>query len=301
MAKKVTKKSTPSNKPTIPKAATKQGVYLAGPDEFNVPPDNIHEYMMLLYGAKGIGKSTLAASFPDAYTFMTETMRRNLRIRMSPLKTWTADQIMEGAPDTFEQVKELTAQALEDKTIKTLIFDSIDLFYDMVVHSQAAKWGVSNPSMLGKESSGCWIQVRNEFKAYMDLLAESHLGVVLLSHAKEREVETITGDAIPLVGPSCAPACFLYIKQACDIALYYGWHNDKRTMVVRDPSNQVWCANGTENKFMQPNGKPLRRFNVDGGPSEGFDILVSAFNNEMYDADYTPPAQGAPKKKKTSR
>lgn len=297
MPKKVVKKSTPSSKPTQPKATTKQGVYLAGPDEFNVPPENLNEYMILIYGAKGIGKSTLAASFPNAYTFMTETLRRNLRIRMSGLKTYTADQIMEGAPDTYQQVKELTAQALDDKTISTLIFDSIDLFYDMIVHSIAAQFNVSNPSLLGKDSSGCWISIRNEFKSYMDTLAESHLGVVLLSHAKEREMETITGDAIPLVGPSCAPACFLYIKQACDVALYYGWHNDKRTMVVRDPSNQVWCASGPEDHFMQPSGKPLRRFYVDGDKSEGYDTLVSAFNNELHDADYSPATEGAPKKK----
>lgn len=297
MAKKVVKKSSPSSKPTQPKATVKQGVYLAGPDEFNEPPENLGEYMTLIYGAKGIGKSTLASTFPNAYTFMTETMRRNLRIRMSPLKTYTAEQIMEGAPDTYKQVKELTAQALQDDTISTLVFDSIDLFYDMVVHSKAAEWNVDNPSKLGRESSGCWIDIRNEFKSYMDTLAESHLGVILLSHAKEREMETITGDAIPLVGPSCAPACFQYIKQACDIAIYYGWHNEKRTMVVRDPQNQLWCANGTEDHFLQPDGKPLKRFYVEGGPTEGYATVAAAFNNELYDADHNPESKGAPKKK----
>lgn len=305
MAKKAARPKSPRPANTSKPAPAPAGIYIPGPDELNEPPNDLLKYMICLYGTKGIGKSTLASTFPNSLTLMTETIRKGLRIRMAQLRTYTAEQIMEGAPDTFVQVGERIDQILGDGTIEVLNIDSIDLFYDMVVHHVSAKWEVSNPSVLGKESSGCWIDIRNTFKAFMDLLAESPLGIVLISHSKEREIEAIDGELTPMISPSCAPACLQYIKQACDYAMFYGWHNDKRVIMVRDGLNRAWCAAGPEGHFMQPDGKPLNMFEIPDDPAMGYKTLVKAFDNKLYDsqrmkeesAPKLPTKKGPPKKK----
>jgi hypothetical protein len=274
-----------TKKKVKPKDNAPSKIYIPGPEEFNVPPSNFEEFIMLIYGMKSIGKSTLASEAKNSLTLMSEPLRRGISIRMNQLHMYTAKEIMEGAQDTYQLVANTITDIIENATIKTLVFDSIDLFYDMVVHSVSARNGVDSPGKAGKSSADVWIEVKTEFKQFMDSLAQSRLGIILLSHAKEREIEAIDGSMLSMVSPSCAPACLQYIKQAVDFAFFYGYHESKRVMVIRDPYNFVWTGCGPQNRFLQPDGKPVFRLEMPNSPGTAYKTLVEAFNNQHWDMD----------------
>ena len=256
-----------------------------GPDDINIPPDNLDEYMICLFGAKGIGKSTAAASRPDSMTLMFEPKRKNLKIRQLSLQKYTAEQIIEGAPDTFQLVANTTQSFIDDKTIKALNFDSIDIFYDTCYHSICASHNVASPDKAGRSSVDIWIEIRDVFASYFDSLRDTDMGITMLSHVKSREEATLEGGKMGFQAPSCSPACLKYIQQAVDIVLYYGYYNGTRAMMVRDEFMTSFVSPGVEGKFLQPDGKPINIFQIPNTPSEVYANIQKAFDNKLWDMD----------------
>lgn len=260
------------------------------PDEINEPPKEFEKFWKLFYGTKGIGKTSTVANIPNSLTIMAETKRKNLRIRQLSVKVHTAREIMDGAPDLWKNMLATTPRWIDDPTIETLNYDSIDLIYTACKHSVCASNGVSSPGKAGKESSGVWIEVADEFSAYFNTLADTDMYVNFLSHIKEREIEALDGAVSKMNGPSCSPACLQYIKQCCDFVLFYGYYDNKRAVCVRDPSNEAWTAVGPENVFMQPDGKPINVFEMVDNPSKSYQCVLDAFYNKAWDID-TPLKQ----------
>lgn len=284
--------------------ATKVGQELAsgtleypGEDEYNEPPDHFDAYMRCFYGQKGIGKTTAASTFPNSLTLMLEPKRRGLRIRQLALQKHTAEQIMEGAPDTYQLVANTTQKWIDDESIKHLNYDSIDIFYEACTHSVCARNNITKPSEAGRSSSEIWNEIRDEFSGYFDTLRDTDMGINLLSHNKARDVETLEGGKMGFVAPSCSPACLKYIQQAVDIVLYFGWYNGERSCMVRDETNSAFVANGVADKFLQPDGKPISIFAIpDIEKKPTYEVLVDAFDNKLWDVD-TPEDEREVKKK----
>lgn len=277
------------------------------PDEIQEPPNDLCEYMVCVFGTKGIGKSTLGAYWgrrsdedPNrTVILMSEPGRKNLRVR-KPIffKLRTAEEIMDGADDPWKQLKEITGDLIEDETVENISFDSIDLFYAMAQNSVSANNGVANPSKAGRDASAIWIELRDEFSSYFDALKETNLGVLLLSHIKSRDVETVDGSKFDQVAPSCPPACLQYIKSACDFVFHYSWHNASRCLVIRDQSNDIWTACGVQDRFLQPDGKPVNRLRMPSVPSDVYRTLDDAFHNLEWDADTPDEEKTTPQKEK---
>jgi len=275
---------------------------IPGRDEKNEPPDSLLEYAITIYGTKSIGKTTLAASCDDAITMEAEPMRKGLAIRMIPCPKVPVETLLEDISlDPLPKFKATVDRICEKGLAKTLVFDTIDLIYEMFLISVSARNGVKNPSKGGRDSSAIWIELREEFQGYMNSVRYSGIGMVFLSHVKERDVEILSDEENPSIyGPSCAPACLQYIKSACDFAFYYGFDSQKRRiMTVRDDSGRIWTGCNPEGRFMDPDGNPINKIVM---PSltdrySGFQTLVKAFNNELYDADYEPEEEKKPKRK----
>lgn len=271
-------------KPTV----TSTGATLTYPsiEEINEPPDNFDDYVRIIFGPKGIGKTTAAASFPNSLTLMFEPKRRGLKIRQLPIQKHTAKQIIDGANDPWQLVINTTQQWVEDDTVKCLNFDSVDIFYECCYHSICASHGIEDPSGAGRDSSSIWNEIRDEFSAYFDALRDTDMGINLVSHVKDREEVTLDGSKMGFASPSCSPACLRYIKQAVDIAVFYGWYSGHRAMMVRDEANTSFVATGVEGKFLQPDGKPLSIFQIPDNPSTSiYKVMRDAFDNKLWDMD----------------
>lgn len=276
-----------------------------GPDEFNNPPLEFDDYMLLLYGLKGAGKTTCAASFPDTLTLMLEPKRKGLIIRQLPLQKFSAKEIREGKPDTWTRIKNTTQKWIDDPTVKRLNYDSVDILYECCQHSVCASHKVNTPGDAGRSSSDVWLEIRDEFSAYFDALRDTDMRITMTSHVKEREEATLDGGKMGFAAPSCSPACLKYIKQAVDIVLFVGYYNGYRAAMVRDTSNSSFVANGAQGKFLQPNGKPLSIFQLPNISDEGnisvlYQTLKDAFDNKLWDID-TPEDQRVTDKPKPTK
>lgn len=281
-----------------------------GPDEINVPSDNFDDYTLVLYGQKAKGKTTIASSFPNTLTLMLEPFRKGLQIRQLGLQKHSAGDIRDGAPDTWQRVLNTTQKWLDDTSVDRLSFDSIDLFYQCCQESICARNKINVPGDAGKSSFDIWIQIREEFSSYMNLVKGEGMQITMLSHVKERDEVDLEGGKMKFSQPSCSPACLAYIRQAADIVLQIGTYNEKRAAMVRDPVNTAFVANGAQGKFQQPDGKPLYIFELpdvsDRPTSLLYNAIVDAFNNKLWDMDTPaddrspptskPPKKGPPKK-----
>ena len=275
-----------------------------GADEWNKPPESLLECMILLFGTKGIGKSSAMADFPDSLTLMFEPKRRGLSIRQLLLQKHSAKEIRDGAPDVYKQVKATTQRWIDDESIHRLNFDTVDIFYESCAHSVCASHNVNTPSDAGRSSSDIWNEIRDEFASYFDALKETELGINLCSHVKTREVETLEGGKMGFAAPSCTPACLKYLQQSVDICLFYGWYNGHRAMMVRDDTNASFVSPGIKGKFYQPNGKKLNIFQIpdldEDEDASIYQAVTDAFNNKLWDMD-TPDDQRTSTSKKPKR
>jgi hypothetical protein len=258
-------------------------VRIPGPDELNIPPEKLTDYCICIYGTKGIGKTSLAASFPNSFTTMFEPRRRNLSIRMQQLGVPDLDKVKASEADEWEIFKQYLALAEEDDTVSNVVVDTIDLAYTAALLSVSVRNGYDHPSQNDKDYGRTWGKLSQEVALTFDTFRQNGKGLIFISHTKERDIEVVDGSTAKMVSPSAPPACIQYLKQACDFAFFYGYFLGKRALVLRDNEGSIWTGCGVTNRFMQPNGKPLNILEMPDDPKLGYQRLNDAFNNKCWD------------------
>lgn len=278
---------------TKPQLQTKSSTLFI-PSEANIPPENFHDYITLIYGAKGIGKTSLAAQNPDSFTLMFEPRRRNLAIRQVP---------NDKQPDelTWESFKGYLDLSCDDDSVGTIIVDSADLAYDACLAWTCQELGIVHPSKAGQEGPAAWRAIEQEFTSTMKAIATTGKGLWFTSHARNHtNDEVIAANRFAVCMPTCTPACFRFMKQFCDFILYYGYYDQKRCLTVRG-QGLVETGAGVEDHFLDPEGNPINSFYVGGTPKEAYQDLLAAYNNELQDVTWTPPLEATSIKKVPAR
>lgn len=256
------------------------------PSQENTPPEELSDSIIFFHGEKAIGKTSLAAEFPDTLVMMVERGRRNL-------------PIFQVVPKNWDEVKGYVELFLEDDRFANLSIDTIDRLYimchDYVCHSH----GVDNPD--GSASPYLiWNEIAEEFGGLIYLIKQSGKGLILISHSKPRPL-TIKRKGLKRdeldesvvnydrMEPTCTPAAFKTVQEMADFVFYYGWKEGKRVMIVRSPLNIYWTACGVPDRFLDPDGTPLEAFEVGTSPKAAYKSLIDAYHNKLRDIDYTPP------------
>jgi hypothetical protein len=288
---KIRPSSSPSSSRKKPKAIAKPSSELALPSEYNEPPTDLTDSVCLIYGAKGIGKTSLASQFPNALAFMFERGRRNLRIHQVPQK---------GEPkldwETFLEYIELFLES----DFQTGIIDTIDGAYIACFEHVCAEHGVKDPSEY-KEGYKLWDEISHTFGALFSMLQESEKCVVFLSHDKTRPLTTkrkglnrneLDEEAVVAyerLEPTCKPAAFRLVQEICDFVFYYGYRDGYRAITVRSPHNIHWVSCGLADAFLDPDGNQIETFKVGNSPEQAYRDLLDAYSNKKRDIDYVPP------------
>lgn len=267
-------------KPTE-KASSAANSNLYIPTEPNQPPENLHDYIVLLYGAKGIGKSSLAACNPDSLTLMLEPRRRNLRIRQIP-----NDQQPEPL-DSWAVLKSYFDLACSDSSVQTLVIDSVDVAYSLCMEHICNELGITHPNQ--RSGGEGWNALAREFESTIKAVASTGKGLWLTSHARNHTVdEVVAANRFACCMPTCTPACFKFLKQICDFIFYYGYYDRKRAITVRG-EGIVEAGSGLETRFLDPEGDPLYTFHVGSPAQQAYQDLLDAYDNKLFDASYQPP------------
>lgn len=175
------------------------------PTTKTVPTVSLSSFTTLVYGKPKIGKSTFAAGFPDAVFLDCEGGLQSLETFRVSIFTWV---------DFVGACSEL---AKGEHPFKTVIIDTVDQAFQRCREHVLGRLGIRHESDadIGKG----WDLVTNEFARTLASLALLPYGLVLISHAQEKEFKTRTGKQIKQV-PTLPGRTGRIVLGMADIVLY---------------------------------------------------------------------------------
>lgn len=141
--------------------------------------ESFEDLTFLIYGAPKIGKSTLAAQADQVLFLATEAGLNHLDVYQAPVDSWKKFLVACG---------EIAAGKHE---FKTICIDTIDNLYKFCSEHVLAEHGVKHESDLGFGKG--WALVNAEFMRALTKLSLLPYGLIMISHAQEREIDDRTG------------------------------------------------------------------------------------------------------------
>jgi hypothetical protein len=240
------------------------------------PSTDIGDYSILLFGSKKIGKTTLAALFPEAYFMKFEEGTKAISIYGDPMKSWSI-------------AKKAVRLLKKDNKYKTVVVDTADASYSLCFDDTCNEKGWDHPSDEGYGKG--WSEIKRRYARWVTDLLNTGKGVVFISHASNPEVKRRDGSAYNQVQPTMAGQAREILEGIVDIWGYYHYDGGRRVIQIRG-DDDVSAGHRLENNFKTPDGKDLKFIDMGTTKQEGYKNLIDAFNNR-----YVPPVK---KEKSTS-
>lgn len=250
------------------------------PTEPNDPSDDISDYTMLLYGAKKIGKTSLAAQFPDALFLATEPGTKSLRVYSMNVLDW---KTLEGA----------VAALKKDRKFKTVVVDTIDLVYDMAFKDVCKRKMIAHPQD-ENDFGKTWGEIRQQFRGIINQLMTLNKGIIFLSHDTEKEITDREGDKIDRTQPTIPKQGLEEVEGLVDFVGHYGYFGDRRVLRI-DGKEELVAGCRLEEHFIRKGGKPrtdgdrIKSVPMGNTAQEAYGNLIAAFNNQQSVTDVTIP------------
>jgi hypothetical protein len=160
------------------------------------PKPDLTKKLILLYGAPGIGKSTMAAQIPNATFLATEKGLEELDVA-NRWETEDGRYVIQ----SWHELLHATEEAIQAGS-KTIIIDTLGNACWLAERHICDKYN-ENYISDGKLGYGKGTRlVVNEIKRYLTKLTGMGIGVVLIAHGTSKVIETRTGEItkqIPLI------------------------------------------------------------------------------------------------------
>lgn len=245
------------------------------PEKANVPPHSLDQVILLIYGEKGVGKSSLASKFPNSLLLQFEPGRRNLKIPMLPKPN--------EPPLDWERLQAYLP-LLIDKGVRP-IFDTVDRVYDACFQHICRKKNITDPNDLN-DYGQTWRLIRDTFENFCNEFLFAGLPPIFISHARFRAIPTKSGSEAEQCIPTCKPAAWEYLRAVADFAWYYGYESRKRVLWVRG-NEWIWTGCGLDDVFLQPAkakyrpNQPLNYIPMGKTPDEAYKNLKASFDNKI--------------------
>ena len=236
------------------------------PTKPSEPRRSLADYSMLLYGREKVGKTTLAAQFPDALFFMCEPGGRSLRIMQVGIHNW-------------HQFLDALKQVNASERFRTVVLDTVDLAFRFCEAYVCKRLGIEHPS--DEEWGKGWGMVRDEFALAMaELINVEGRGTIFVSHAMETELRRRTGQTSHRTAPTMANQARAVLEPMVDIWAYYAYSPEgARTLRIRG-DDQVAAGCRVEGHFLDPKGDGIAEIPMGRSAAEAYYNYVTAFNNE---------------------
>ena len=252
---------------------SKPKLELTLPTEANVPSDNLSDYSILLYGVKKGGKTSLAARFPNAFIMALEPGTKSLRVRYRDVPDW--DHFV-GYIDLLEK---------NHKGIDTVIVDTVDLAYEYIYKKTCTRLMIGSPTE-ENDFGATWDFIKSSFREQINRLLRMGVGVILISHDTEKEIELRDGSKIDRVQPTMSKQALSVVEALVDIIANYSFDGEDRILRL-DGTQSLVAGCRLEEHFIRKGGKPNtagdRILSIPMGRTskEAFENFLAAFNNEQ--------------------
>ena len=197
------------------------------PEKKSVPKQSLQEYMKLVYGFPGAGKTpficqeekTVIALFEDGTSAMSAyTVNLRQKARQTGKMVW-------------EVFLDLVQELIEtDHPFKSLAVDTIDRGAEYCMDYYCKKFGVEHPS---DEAYGKgWRDYANELKRPFKELQMSDLGLTVVSHSKFKEVENAQGKKKDKIVPALQGSASTWFVDESDFILLLD-RDDEDNRIIR--------------------------------------------------------------------
>jgi len=198
---------------------------------------DLSEYMIFLYGREGIGKTKTVSQFPNCLFLCTEPGAKGIRVMSfnhehGGCSDWRivrkAVELIELNPDLYDWV----------------CIDTADRAYDMCLDYVCEEWGIDYPGATssGQEDYGkSWRAVKQEFLDVIHRVSRLGIGIVFISHGKEEETKTRSGQKYTKVRPTLGNQGRVVIEALCDFAFYGEYVRD-----MQGESMRIWITEGDD-------------------------------------------------------
>jgi hypothetical protein len=261
-------------KPPIPikaltKAMNSPGLNLTLPEDVNVPSENMGDYTWLIYGAKKIGKSSLAAQFPDALFLMFEPGGKALRTYQADCKTWK---------HALEYLRLLEKQ--KPLKYKTIVIDTGFEAYQKCFQGVCDENNIEYPreDNFGKD----WKKIDTEFRNFHNRIAALDLGLVVLCHENLKESPTRTGNKFDMVIPNLAKAADSYYRAVIDNVCWYHYRASQRFLLIKGSDYAMaGAAVQADEHFLTKGGQQIFAIPMGSSATQAYALLKNAFENQQ--------------------
>lgn len=222
----------------------------------------LHRCSQLWYGLEKIGKTTLAAQFPDPLFIMTEPGARFVKVKRLDVANWAG----------FRKAVREVVQHQRGRW-KTVVVDTVDNLY---VHCRlfvCKKLGIEHPSEA--EYGKAWDLLRHEFFTWIHLLSTVPCGLIFISHAKTVEIRRRGGASFSRTTSTMGRAEDT-VKPLVDIYAYYEYNDMGRRVLHVEGDELVSAGHRCVGHFQGVRAIPMGR-----SPQEAYRNLVAAYENRL--------------------
>ncbi len=242
---------------------------LVFPTKKSTPSKQLEDYLLFIYGEKKIGKSTLAASFPNALHLFFEPGGKGMSTYAMSISLWA------------EYVYILDKLAANEDGFadryKNVVIDTVDAAYEYCFEAVCLREGMSHPSD-NNDFGKSWSLIRKEFERQFKRLLSLRKGVIVVSHAVESEIRTRNMGTWTKIIPTLPTQAVRYITGVADLNAYYGYYGGDRRLVI-DGSEYIEAGNRMTKNFRTPDGHRVTSVPMGVSEEEAFVNLQAAFSN----------------------
>jgi phage nucleotide-binding protein len=260
---------------TAPVTPPKQKVSVILNRKLKAPSKKMQDYSWLIYGAKGIGKTSLAAKFPGAVFLNLEPGTKALKTADNAVTDW----------DSF--VAFVDACVAEDDPDMTVVVDVVDLAYDYAYEKVCKQQKIESPTD-ENDFGATWKKIRRMFRDQVQRLINCKGGTVFLSHDTEKEIELRDGSKVDRVQPTMSKQALGEVEGIVDIVACYMYEEDTRVLRLNGSQTLVAKSRPEEN-FLTTSNEAVHSIPMGINASQAYKNVVLAFDNKQINQEAIPP------------
>jgi hypothetical protein len=233
------------------------------PTEIVEPVSELADALILIHGERKIGKTSMVTRAPKCLLMATEMGYKGLRAIPEDIEDWRKAEVVRRA-------------LKKDKTFKTVAVDTADILYKLCEQNTCRDLGIKD---LGDEDYGKgWRENRKRFEAFLNGLAATGKGIILISHSTEQEITKRGGDTYTRITSSMAKQAREIIDGLVDIWGYFCYDGTRRVLVIQG-DDHIAAGHRFQERFLTPDGRVLRQIDMGKSPTEAWKNFTDAFHN----------------------
>jgi hypothetical protein len=263
------------------------------PSEIKTDPS---DYLTLIIGVAGVGKTSFAAQWPNNYFLITEAGTEGVEVYGHPVTAWdTPEKDSEGRPMGFIQsLSELMAGKEVGwkgmRPVKTVTVDNLDVLYRLCGAFVVKKYTFPDKGVAHKYDRIEDVPFGKGYDRTNEILVMTlenfmlhGFGVILTSHTKERNIKW-AGQDLDYLGPNLPPSGRAAIVGACGAV----GHFVIESIIKRDDDGVIRSEEQRRVMYWQPAFLREAKHRLKGFPEclplerdKGYETYLNAFNEAV--------------------